>query len=128
MSAKKATAHSLIQGELKIAKRERSGVWQCRLCVDGVWQRVTTGERDLSLAKKKAKELYIEAHVRKKNNIVPITRYFKDVARVVVRKLEDDLQSSRAKVVFRDCVTVLRPSAGSAGSFFRPIIGASYSV
>ena len=63
MTAKKATTHAIIDKELLVSLRERSSIWQCRFCIDGVWQRVTTGERDLKLAKIKAKELYIEAQV-----------------------------------------------------------------
>lgn len=83
MSPRKETTHIITEGELLVALRERSTVWQCRYKIDGKWQRTTTGERDLKQAKAKAKEIYLEAHIRKKNNITPITRLFRDVARGV---------------------------------------------
>jgi len=53
------TIHTLIEKQLTIAKREESKVWQCRLKIGGVWQRISTGERDLRKAKKRAHELLI---------------------------------------------------------------------
>ena len=48
------TTHTLIENQLTIAKREESKVWQCRLKIGGVWQRISTGERDLRKAKERA--------------------------------------------------------------------------
>ena len=93
MSPRKSTTHIITQGELLVAVRERSSIWQCRYCVDGIWQRTSTGERDLRLAKAKAKELYLEAQWRKKSNVAPITRYFRDVASLVAKKLQNDINS-----------------------------------
>ena len=70
----------LIARQLLIAQRERSSIWQCRCSIDGRWQRTNTGERDLEKAKLKAHELLMEANVRKRMNVAPITRCFKDVA------------------------------------------------
>ena len=116
MSEKKATTHVIIDKELLVSLRERSSVWQCRFSIDGVWQRVTTGERDLKLAKKKAKELYIEAQVRKKNNITPITRYFKDVARVVLAKLKKDYDNGNGKEIYKAYINAIE-------KYLIPILG-----
>lgn len=116
MSLKKATTHAIIDKELLVALRERSSVWQCRFCVDGVWQRVTTGERDLKKATEKAKSLYIEAQVRKKNNITPITRYFKDVAKVVLAKLKKDYDDGNGKEIFKAYINAIE-------KYLIPILG-----
>lgn len=116
MSVKKATTHSIIAKELLVALRERSSVWQCRYCVDGVWQRITTGERDLKQAVEKAKRLYIEAQVRKQNNITPITRYFKDVAKVVLVKLKRDFDNGHGKEIFKAYINAIE-------KYFIPILG-----
>lgn len=116
MSAKKATTHSIIDKELLVSLRERSSIWQCRFCIDGVWQRVTTGERDLKLAKLKAKELYIEAQVRKKNNITPITRYFKDVAKVVLAKLKKEYDGGNGKEIYKAYINAIE-------KYLIPILG-----
>lgn len=116
MSVKKATTHAIIDKELLVALRERSSVWQCRFCVDGVWQRITTGERDLKKATDKAKSLYIEAQVRKKNNITPITRYFKDVAKVVLAKMKKDYDNGNGKEIFKAYINAIE-------KYFIPILG-----
>ena len=116
MSAKKSTTHIITQGELLVALRERSSIWQCRYCVDGIWQRTSTGERDLRLAKAKAKELYLEAQWRKKSNVAPITRYFRDVARLVAKKLQNDVNSGNGKATYKDYLVAIEkyliPSLG----------------
>ena len=116
MSPRKSTTHIITQGELLVALRERSSVWQCRYCVDGIWQRTSTGERDLRLAKAKAKELYLEAQWRKKSNVAPITRYFKDVARLVAKKLQNDIDGGHGKATYKDYLIAIEkyliPSLG----------------
>jgi len=116
MSAKKATTHAVIDKELLVTKRERSTKWQCRFVIDGVWQRVTTGERDLKAAKAKARDLYIEAQVRKKNNFTPITRYFKDVAKVVLNKLKKDYDDGNGKEIHRAYINAIE-------KYLIPILG-----
>jgi integrase len=116
VSARKETTHIITEGELLVALRERSTIWQCRYKIDGAWQRTTTGERDLKKAKAKAKEISLEAHIRKKNNITPITRLFRDVARGVVKKLETQIAQGVKKPVNRDYVIVLT-------NYLIPILG-----
>lgn len=116
MSPKSDTTHTVIDRELLVARRERSRVWQCRFCIDGVWERVTTGERELALAIEKAKRLYIEAQVRKKNNITPITRQLKDVAKLVVAKMKKDIDNGNGKEIYRDYITAIE-------RYYIPILG-----
>ncbi len=87
MTEKKDTTHTLIDRELVLAKRPRSTVWQCRYCIDGVWQHTTTGERDLKRAKTRAHAILVEANVRKKMNAAPITRRFRDVAKHAIKRM-----------------------------------------
>jgi hypothetical protein len=107
MSEKKETTHVVIDKELLVYKRERSDIWQCRYCIDKKWQRNSTKEYELSKAKKKAKEIYLEAQFRKRNDIAPITRYFKDIAKTVVKKLKDDLASGNGKVIYKDYISAI---------------------
>ena len=116
MSVKKATTLTIIAKELLVAQRERSSVWQCRFSVDGIWQRITTGERDLKQAVEKAKRLYIEAQVRKQNNITPITRYFKDVAKVVLFKLKKDFEEGNGKEIHKAYINAIE-------KYLIPILG-----
>ena len=57
MPEPKETTHTLIERELIVYRRERSGIWQCRYKVDGVWQRASTKHSDLKKAKARAFEM-----------------------------------------------------------------------
>ena len=107
MSEKRDTTHILIDRQLVIFQRPRSAVWQCRYQVDKRWQRESTGENDLDKAKKRAHDLLIEANVRKKLNVAPITRYFKDIAKLAVQRMDDELQAGNGKVIYKDYKSVI---------------------
>ena len=107
MSEKRDTTHILIDRQLVIFQRPRSSVWQCRYQVDKRWQRESTGENDLDKAKKRAHDLLIEANVRKKLNVAPITRYFKDIAKLAVQRMDDELQAGNGKVIYKDYKSVI---------------------
>ena len=102
MSDKKDTTHTLIENQLTVAKRENSKIWQCRLKVGGVWQRVSTGERDLRKAKKRAHELLIEANVRVRLNHTAVTRRFTDVAKMAIRRMDDEVAAGAGKAIYDD--------------------------
>lgn len=85
------TTHVLLENELIIYRRERSNIWQCRYKVGGMWQRSSTKERDIKKAKVKAKDLMVEAEIRKRNNIPVVTRRFGDIAKLVVKKMREDV-------------------------------------
>jgi integrase len=107
VSEKKDTTHVLIEKQLVIFLRPRSAVWQCRYQVDKRWQRESTGEHDLDKATKRAHDLLIEANVRKKLNVAPITRYFKDIAKLAVQRMDDELRADNGKVIYKDYKSVI---------------------
>jgi integrase len=107
MSDRKDTTHIVIDKELIVYLRERSTIWQCRYCIDKLWQRTSTQEYDLAKAKKKAKELYLEAQFRKRNDITPITRYFKDIAKGVIKKLKEEIASGNGKAIYKDYIAAI---------------------
>ncbi len=117
MSEQRDDTHTLIARQLVVYRRERSAVWQCRYSVDGVWQRTSTNERNLKDAKKHAHKLLIEANVRKKLKQAPITRYFRDVAKNAVLKMQRELDSKQGKAIYKDYIAIAKkyliPSLGS---------------
>ena len=70
MPQQTATTHVLMYRELVLYRRPRSLVWQCRLKVNHQWIRATTKEYDFDKARIKAKELFIEAEIRRRNNLL----------------------------------------------------------
>ena len=107
MSAKKTTTYTIIDKRLLVYKRERSNVWQCRVSIDGSYQRVSTGTSDLAEAREKAHELYLEAQFRKKNKLTPSTRYFRDVAKHALDTIDKDLASHSGKEIYREYKVII---------------------
>ena len=70
MAIKKESTHQLIYRNLTLYQREHSAVWQCRYKVDNKWIRATTKETQFDLAVNKAKELIVEAEIRKRSGIL----------------------------------------------------------
>lgn len=104
MPEKIDTTHVLMHRELIVYRRARSSIWQCRFKVAGVWQRASTDERNLSNAKKVAKKLMIEAEIRLQSNLPVITRRFRDVAKLAIKRMEDELAAGKGKVIFNDYI------------------------
>ena len=102
MSAKNSTTHTLIERQLNVYLRERIAIWQCSFQVDGKWQRTSTGQKDLELAKKAAHEILIKANIRKEMNVAPITRYFKDIAKFALERMDSELAAGQGKVIYSD--------------------------
>ncbi len=88
------TTHTLLNRKLVLYKRENSEAWQCRYKVDGKWQRTTTKETEFSKAEKVAQELLIAAEIRKRDNLPVITRRFRDIAKLAIKRMEDELRVS----------------------------------
>lgn len=108
MPEKVDTTHILMDRELVLYRRERSSIWQCRFKVGSLWQRATTNERNLANAKKVAKRLMIEAEIRLRENLPVVTRRFRDVAKLAVKRMEDELSAGKGKVVFNEYIRVTK--------------------
>jgi integrase len=107
MPEKASTTHVLLENELIVYRRPRSRVWQCRYKVEGVWQRATTKQRDLTKAKAKAKELMLEAEIRRRSNLPFITRKFRHVAKLAIDRMTTEATAGRGKVSFADYERVI---------------------
>ncbi|MFM8899607.1 MAG: tyrosine-type recombinase/integrase [Burkholderiales bacterium] len=116
MPEPKETTYTLIERALIVYRRERSGIWQCRYKVDGVWQRASTKERDLKRAKARAHELRMEAEIRRRSNLPVITRKFRDVARLAVERLEHEIAVGKGKRSYTDYIRVIN-------DYLIPILG-----
>lgn len=107
MPEKIESTHVILERQLIIYRRSHSGAWQCRYKCDGKWQRGTTKETDLKKATDRAKRLMIEAEVRKANNLPVITRKFRDIAKLAVVRMNEELKSKKGKVSFTDYIRVI---------------------
>jgi integrase len=116
MPQKISTTHTLLENELIVYRRERSTIWQCRFKVGGIWQRASTKERKLNLAKVKAKDLMITAEIRKRDNLPVVTRRFRDVAKLAVQRMQDKLKQGVGKVSYKDYIRIIN-------EYLIPILG-----
>ena len=116
MPEPKETTHTLIERELIVYRRERSGIWQCRFKVDGIWQRASTKHSDLKKAKARAFEMRMEAEIRRRSNLPVITRKFRDVARLAVERLEHEIAVGKGKRSYTDYIRVIN-------DYLIPILG-----
>jgi integrase len=73
-----------------------------------VWQRASTNERNLTLAKQAAKELMVEAEIRLRSNLPVITRRFRDVAKLAIKRMEEELAAGKGKTIFNDYIRVTK--------------------
>ena len=85
-----STTPVLAENKLVIYPRERSNVWQCRYKVGNRWKRETIKETDRKQAEKKAWDLLGEAGFRLRNNLSAITRRFRDVAALAVKRVTSE--------------------------------------
>jgi hypothetical protein len=88
MPKQAASTYTLMENALVVYRRERSGIWQCRFKVAGVWQRKSTQERNLKAARERARELLITAEIRKRENLPVVSRKFRDVVKTLVLELQ----------------------------------------
>ena len=107
MPEKIDTTHVLMDNELVLYRRENSTIWQCRFKVAGIWQRATTKQHDIKKAKTTARELMIEAEIRKRSNLPFITRKFRHVAKLAVQRMDDDKAAGKGMVSYKDYIRVI---------------------
>ena len=101
------TTHVLMENVLIIHRRNNSKYWQCRFQVDKEWQRKSTGESDLEAAKMKAQELLYDAQALKRLGLPVVTRKFRDIAKLAIKRLEDEAANDRGLRKHKDYLTVI---------------------
>lgn len=107
MVKRKKTTHTVIDKEVIITQRNDSTIWQCAYKVGNKWQRTSTGERDETLAKEKAKQLFYKAQSRTEVEYTAVTRKFRDVASVVLKELHKDFIAGKNTVIYKDYTQVI---------------------
>jgi len=112
--------HLILDGEVRVYRRERSRRWQAAFNIDGHTIRVSTGKRDLAEAKEYARDTYLEYKFRHKNDLPIVTKKFSDVARLAIVDMRKQLDAGLGKKVYADyCVCIER--------YLIPFFGAQYA-
>jgi len=107
MPKQSPTTQVIVPRSLIVYNRPNNNVWQCRYKVADIWQRATTNETNLNAAIVKARELQIDAEVLKRNNVPIATRYFRNVAKLAIEKMEDEIARGVGKVIYNDYIQVI---------------------
>jgi len=108
MPQKSDSTHTIISNELVLYKRERSSAWQCRYKVgSNKWQRKSTRTNDFKEAELKAKDKFYEARARVRLGEPEITRRFKDVANLAIRRMEEEQGVGEGKHSYKDYIRVI---------------------
>jgi len=108
MPKQNSTTQVIVPRSLIVYKRPRNNVWQCRYKVANIWQRATTNETNLAAAIVKARELQIDAEVLKRNNVPIETRYVRNVAKLAIEKMEDEISRGVGKVIYKDYIQFIK--------------------
>lgn len=99
--------HLILDGEVRVYRRERSKRWQTAFSIDGHVVRVSTGKRDLEEAKEYARDTYLEYKFRHKNNLPVVSKKFSDVARLAIADMRKQLDAGLGKRVYEDYIVCI---------------------
>lgn len=100
--------HYLRDGEVILHKRENSNRWQVRFKLpSGDWQRSSTKKANLRDAKEAACELYDNARFLNKNGMPPISKRFRDVARLTIKDMENAIAAGKSRTTYRDYIQAI---------------------
>ena len=99
--------HLILDGEVRVYRRERSKRWQAAFVIDGHTIRISTGKRDLSEAKEYARDTFLEFKFRHKNDLPVVTKKFSDVARLTIANMRKQLDAGLGKKVYADYIVCI---------------------
>jgi integrase len=109
----------ILDGEVRVYRRERSKRWQAAFSIDGKPIRISTGKKDLNEAKEIARDTYLEYKFRHKNDLPVITKKFSDVARLAIADMRKQLDAGLGKKVYADYIVCIE-------RYLIPYFGAQY--
>ena len=99
--------HLILDGEVRVYRRERSKRWQAAFVIDGHTIRISTGKRDLAEAKEYARDTFLEYKFRHKNDLPIVTKKFSDVAKLAIVDMRKQLDAGLGRKVFADYIVCI---------------------
>jgi len=116
MNERMETTHEVIKRKLIVFKRANSEKWQCRYKIKDEWIRCSTNEYKLESAIQSANMILIEAHVREKLNVAPVSKKFRDVAKLAIQRIENEIAQKEGKAIYKDYTMIIK-------SYLLPVLG-----
>ena len=111
--------HLILDGEVRVYRRERSKRWQAAFVIDGHTIRISTGKRELAEAKEYARDAFLEYKFRHKNDLPVVTKKFSDVAKLSIVDMRKQLDAGLGRKVFADYIVCIE-------RYLIPFFGAQY--
>ena len=111
--------HLILDGEVRVYRRERSKRWQAAFVIDGHTSRISTGKRNLAEAKEYARDTFLEYKFRHKNDLPVVTKKFSDVAKLAIVDMRKQLDAGLGRKVFADYIVCIE-------RYLIPFFGAQY--
>ena len=111
--------HLVLDGEVRVYRRERSKRWLAAFVIDGHTIRISTGKRDLAEAKEYARDTFLEYKFRHKNDLPVVTKKFSDVAKLAIVDMRKQLDAGLGRKVFADYIVCIE-------RYLIPFFGAQY--
>ena len=99
--------HLILDGEVRVYRRERSKRWQAAFVIDGHTIRISTGKRDLAEAKEYARDTFLEYKFRHKNDLPVVTKKFSDVAKLAIVDMRKLLDAGLGRKVYEDYIVCI---------------------
>jgi len=109
----------ILDGEVRVYRRERSKRWQAAFSIDGNPIRISTGKRNLNEAKEVVRDIYLEYKFRHKNDLPIVTKKFSDVARLAIADMRKQLDGGLGKKVYLHYIVCIE-------QYLIPFFGAQY--
>lgn len=95
-------------GHVVLFRRNHSARWQARIRrFSGKWFDVSTNTSDFETAKQIAGKKYDDMLRSQQSGEVDVTRLFKDVARLTIRELQDELDKGLGKVIYEHYILAI---------------------
>jgi len=98
----------ILEGKAILYKREGTPAWQVRYRIDGKKLRNTTHETDLDKAKARAVDIVMNAMFREKNQLPVVSKRFKAVAELAIKRMEEANDAGHGKASFRSYILALK--------------------
>ena len=108
MPQKAAHTVHILEGKATLSLRSTSPHWQVRYKVGNKWLRTTTKEDDLSKAKSKAVDLVTNAWFRERNELPILSKRFKTVANLAIKRMEEEIAHGYGKATYRSYILALK--------------------
>ena len=101
-----ATLH-ILEKKATLFKRSLTPHWHVRFKAHGKWHRVTTKTDDLKEAKDIAVKIVTKAWHRQEDNLPIISKRFKNVANLAIRRMQDADSAKQGKATYKTYIQVL---------------------